>query len=269
MPVNACNSHLHIIDPSFPNDGKAASQCGTVSEYSTLAKQLHLSRAVFVQAKPFGKDNSCLLDAIQKFGAENSRGIAVVDNNVSDNELERLHRGGVRGLRFSVWNPKNAVVSFDDCYPLSERTKHFGWNMQLHMSASQLVENADIIRKINCKIVIDHMGRLDPALGTKDIAYSFIRELIDKGHTWVKLSGPYLNTLSERDWSGATKTAQEIAAYAPERVVWGSDWPHVTEKVKPDEFVLTEMIANWIPSENARKLALSDNPAELYRFSTK
>ena len=85
MPVNACNSHLHIIDPSFPNDGKAASQYGTVSEYSTLAKQLHLSRAVFVQAKPFGKDNSCLLDAIQKFGAENSRGIAVVDNNVSDN----------------------------------------------------------------------------------------------------------------------------------------------------------------------------------------
>ena len=207
--------------------------------------------------------------AIQKFGAENSRGIAVVDNNVSDNELERLHRGGVRGLRFSVWNPKNAVVSFDDCYPLSERTKHFGWNMQLHMSASQLVENADIIRKINCKIVIDHMGRLDPALGTKDIAYSFIRELIDKGHTWVKLSGPYLNTLSERDWSDATKTAQEIAAYAPERVVWGSDWPHVTEKVKPDEFVLTEMIADWIPSENARKLALSDNPAELYGFSTK
>jgi len=266
MPANACNSHLHIIDPAFPNDGKAEAQRGTVEEYKKVAAELHLPRAVFVQAKPFGTDNECLLDALAKFGTENARGIAVVNNSVSDAELERLNAGGVKGLRFSVWNPKNAVVSFDDCLPLSQRCADMGWNMQLHMGAKQYLEHADVIRKLKGKIVIDHMGRLDPALGTKDPAYAFVCEMIERGNTWVKLSGPYLNTVTGRPWADATATAVELAKFAPERVVWGSDWPHVTEKVKPDEAELTEMIASWFPTEQARKLALADNPAELYEF---
>ena len=266
MPPNACNAHLHIIDPAFPNDGKAAAQTGTVETYRALADRLRLPRAVFVQAKPFALNNACLLDAIARFGPESARGIAVVDNTVTDAELERLHEGGIRGLRFSVWNPDNAVVSFDDCAPLSERVKHMGWNMQLHMGASQLVKWADIIRRLDCKVVIDHMGRMDPALGIKDPAYPFIQEMIDKGSTWVKLSGPYLNTRTSEPWEDATRTAIAIAEYAPERVVWGTDFPHVTEKVKPDEKELTEMIPLWFPTEKARRLALADNPQELYGF---
>ena len=266
MPANACNAHLHIIDPAFPNDGKAAAQIGTVSAYRELAEQLHLPRAVFVQAKPFALDNACLLDAIDKFGKENARGIAVVNNTVTDAELEYLSANGVVGLRFSVWNPNNAVVSFDDCYPLSERCKQFGWNMQLHMGASQIAMHADTIRRLDCKIVIDHMGRLDPALGIKDPAYTFLLEMIDRGNTWIKLSGPYLNTLTGEPWKDATAVAKAIAAYAPERVVWGTDFPHVTEKVKPNEFDLTNMIPLWFPTEKARQLALVDNPAELYGF---
>lgn len=266
MPANACNAHLHIIDPTFPNDGKAAAQIGTVKTYRELADRLHLPRAVFVQAKPFALDNSCLLDAIEKFGRNNVRGIAVVDNTVTDAELERLNEGGVKGLRFSVWNPNNAVVSFKDCSPLSERCKHFGWNMQLHMGASQITLYADIIRKLDCKVVIDHMGRLDPALGIKDPAYGFLLEMIDRGNTWIKLSGPYLNTTTSKPWDDATTVARAIAAYAPERVVWGTDFPHVTEKVKPDELFLTNMIPEWFPTEKARQLALVDNPTELYGF---
>ncbi len=266
MPANACNAHLHIIDPSFPNDGKVAAQIGTVETYRVLAQQLDLPRAVFVQAKPFAVNNACLLDAIQKFGADNARGIAVVNSTVSDRELEQLHDGGVRGLRFSVWNPQNAVVSFEDCQPLSERVKHLGWNMQLHMSASQIAQHADVIRRLDCKVVIDHMGRLDPALGVKDPAYTFLCEMVDKGNTWIKLSGPYLNTRTGAPWTDATETAIAIAELAPERVVWGSDFPHVTEKVKPDEAVLTELIGTWLPTEKARQLALTDNPQELYGF---
>ena len=266
MPANACNAHLHIIDPAFPNDGKAEAQRGTVEEYKEVAAKLHLPRAVFVQAKPFGTDNECLLDAIVKFGTKNAVGIAVVNNTVSDAELERLNAGGVKGLRFSVWNPKNAVVSFDDCLPLSERCADMGWNMQLHMGAKQYLEHADVIRKLKGKVVIDHMGRLDPALGTKDPAYKFVCEMIERGNTWVKLSGTYLNTTTGRPWNDATATAIEIAKFAPERVVWGSDWPHVTEKVKPDEVELTELIATWFPTEQARKLALVSNPEELYGF---
>lgn len=264
--ANACNSHLHIIDPAFPNDGKAESQRGTVQEYQALAGELGLTRAVFVQAKPFGTDNACLLDALAKYGLENSRGIAVVWESVTDAELERLHQGGVRGLRFSVWNPNNAVVSFEECLPLAERTKEFGWNTQLHMGAAQLVQRASEIEKLPGKVVIDHMGRLDPKLGTEDPAFAQICRWIDKGNTWVKLCGPYLNTQTGYPWEDAAKTARAFAAYAPERVLWGTDYPHVTEKEKLDEWKLLETIDAWFDTEKQKELALVKNPEEVYGF---
>lgn len=266
MPADACNAHLHIIDPSFPNDGKAAAQVGTVETYQEVADALNIPRAIFVQAKPFGTDNSCLIDAIERFGKEKCRGIAVVSSDVSDRELGCLHEAGIRGLRFSVWNPNNAVVSFSDCEPLSERVKDMGWNIQLHMQATQLVRYTDVIRRLKCKIVIDHMGRLDPAYGIKDPAYAFLLKMIDHGNVWIKLSGPYLNSQENAPWEDASVTARAIAQYAPERVVWGSDFPHVTEKNKPDEAELVSMIPVWLPTERARRLALSSNPAELYDF---
>ena len=266
MPQGSCNAHLHIIDPRFPNDGKAAEQIGTIETYKAIAARLHLDRAVFVQAKTFGCDNTCLLDAIEKFGRKNSAGIAVVTNEASDAELKQLNDGGVKGLRFSVWNPANAVVSFEDCLPLSKRVYDFGWNMQLHMSAKQLMERAEIIRQIPGKVVIDHMGRMDPHLGINDPALPVLFSLIDKGNVWVKISGPYLNTVTGYPWDDTDKLAREIAKYAPERIVWGSDFPHVTEKVKPNETYLTNMIARWITDEKTRKLALVINPEELYGF---
>jgi len=126
MPAGACNAHLHIIDPAFPNDGKAAEQAGTVEEYRALARRFGIPRAVFVQAKPFGLDNACLLDAIRRFGPENARGVAVTDGSVDDRTLAAWHDAGIRGLRFSVWNPKNAVVRLFDAGPLSERIADMG-----------------------------------------------------------------------------------------------------------------------------------------------
>lgn len=266
MPPRACNAHLHIIDPAFPNDGKAEQQKGTVEEYRALSQKLALPRAIFVQAKPFALDNSCLLAAMEAFGRENSHGIAVVNNDITDKELERLHEGGVRGVRFSVWNPKNAVVSFSDCLPLSQRCRDFGWNMQLHMSAAQIEEQAAVLLKFPCRIVIDHMGRLDPHLGTKDPAYRFLLTLLDRGNVYIKLSGPYLNTAESYPWEDAAQTAAALAAYAPERMLWGSDFPHVTEKNKPAEKALLELIPQWLPSEKARFLALTENPETLYGF---
>ena len=242
MPAHACNAHLHIIDPAYPNDGKAEAQIGTVSMYRQLAEELQLERAVFVQAKPFGTDNTCLTDAIACFGAENARGIAVVQPDVTDAELEALHAKGVRGLRYSVWNPSNAVVSIDGCPGMAERVKAFGWNIQIHSSALQIAAWRDMIASLPTKVVIDHMGRMDPHKGRDDPAFRVVCELIDRGNTWVKLSGPYLNTAGGAPWDDATALARAFAEYAPERVVWGSDYPHVTEKVKPSEAILAEMI---------------------------
>ena len=266
LPAHACNSHLHIIDPAFPNDGKAQAQRGTVEEYKKLAKGAGLERAVFVQAKPFGVDNACLVDAIEKFGPDRARGIAVVTGDVIDKQLEYLHAHGVRGLRFSVWNPANAVVSMDMCKSLADRTKDMGWNIQLHMSSAQLLEYAKIIESLENKVVIDHMGRLKPELGTSDPAFSWICRRLDKGNTWVKLSGPYLNTKEGEPWEDAARVARAFSGYAPERMLWGSDFPHVTEKIKPDEGKLFKTIDQWFLTDRAKELALVENPAQVYGF---
>lgn len=266
LPAHACNSHLHIIDPAFPNDGKAEAQKGTVEEYKKLAKEMGLERAVFVQAKPFGTDNACLVDAIEKFGPDRARGIAVVNSQATDKELEYLHAHGVRGLRFSVWNPAKAVVSMDICKNLADRTKDMGWNIQLHMSSAQLLEHAEIIESLENKVVIDHMGRLKPELGISDPAFLWICKRLDKGKTWVKLSGPYLNTREGEPWEDAARVARAFSGYAPERMLWGSDFPHVTEKVKPEEGKLLETIDQWFLSGREKQLALVENPAQVYGF---
>ncbi len=266
MPSHACNTHLHIIDPSFPNDGCAAAQIGTVKHYRTVADIFKLERAVFVQAKPFGIDNSCLLDAIEKFGREYARGIAVVDTSISESELSDLHKAGIRGLRYSVWNPNNAVVKFQDASVLAERIGALDWNIQIHCSGAQLTQWENEIRSLPTKVVIDHMGRLDPGLGTNDPAFKTLLRLIDQGNVWVKLSGPYLNTSGHAPWEDATLLARGLAEYAPERVLWGSDFPHVTESIKPDPVALTNLISEWLPSEKARQLALVDNPTQIYGF---
>lgn len=265
-PKGTCNAHLHIIDPMFSNDGKATKQCGTIKEYKTIASHLHFDRAVFVQAKTFGKDNSCLINAIQEFGKDKSVGIAVVDKQITKAELLKLDTAGIRGLRFSVWNPSNAVVSFDDCIPLSKRIESLGWNIQLHMSSAQLLVYKKIIQEIPCPVVIDHMGRLNPEKGVDDPAFRYLCELLDTGNVWIKLSGPYLNTCTKYPWPDAAKVARALVNYAPERLVWGTDYPHVTEKIKPRELELINQIPQWIDTEEKRKKILVENPVDLYNF---
>ncbi len=266
LPDKSCNAHLHILDAAYLPKGKKPTRLGEITEYKKIAERLHLQRAVFVQPKVYGTNNDCLLHAIQVFGKERSVGIAVVNGNVSEQELVHLDQSGVRGLRFSVWNPQNAVVSFEDCLPLSYRIKELEWNIQLHMGATQLLENANTIEKLPCKVVIDHMGRLDTALGIKDPAFAQICKWLDKGNFWVKLSGPYLNTKTGYPWEDASNVARAFVRYAPERLVWGSDYPHLTEKEDIPEEVFVRQISEWIGEKSAQQKILVDNPQVLYGF---
>jgi predicted TIM-barrel fold metal-dependent hydrolase len=180
-----------------------------------------------------------------------------------------MDQGGIRGLRFSLWNASNNVTTIDMVLPLAERINSLGWHVQLHMSGDQLLANTQLLDSIPCPIVIDHMGRMPVAAGADHPSFKIITGLIDRGRTWVKLSGAYLNTESgPPDYADATAIAKAFAVYAPERMVWGSDWPHVTEKPehKPDDAQLFDLLAEWIPDESARKRVLVDNPATLYGF---
>lgn len=267
-PPNACDAHLHIIDPAFPTRSGRVRQGMAVTDYRMLQARIGVSRAVVVQAKENGTDHACLLDALRRLGLDNARGIGVVDPSVTDTDLRRLHEGGIRGVRFSVWNPDDAVVSMDMLEAVAKRVADFGWHIQLHASADQIAQHAVLLKGLPCPLVVDHMARLPPGIGPDHPAFRVVADLIEGGRTWVKLSGAYLNTaVGAPAYPDATRMAQAWVNVAPERLVWGSDWPHITESHKPDDALLFDLLTTWAGDEGRRELILVDNPAALYGFS--
>jgi predicted TIM-barrel fold metal-dependent hydrolase len=265
-PANAADCHIHIYDARFKS-AVAALPDATVQDYRLFQKRIGTSRVVIVTPRNYVVDNAVTLEAIRQFEGS-ARGVAVIRPDVTDAELKRMDAGGIRGIRFTVGDPKVAVVSIDMIEPLAKRIADLGWHVQLNMTREQIVENADLLSRLPTQIVFDHLGQLKPPAGIEHPAYGVIRKLIDKGRTWVKLSGAYSNTLiGPPTYADATKVAQEYVKAAPEHLVWGSDWPHPGEaQHKPDDAVLFDLLAVWAPVEATRHRMLVTNPEVLYRF---
>lgn len=270
VPPDAADCHLHIYDPRFPlvHPERLAVAGASTVEYRRLQERLGTSRAVVVQPAAYGTDNRVTLDAIARLGAQRTRGIAVVHPEVTDAELDALHEGGIRGVRFSMHDPRTAVTTPAMIAPLAPRLAARGWHLQLHVRAVQLAGMAALLASLPCDVVFDHMARLPLPEGIRHPAHALVMKRLDAGRGWVKLSGPYLEgregTLG---YTGITAVARAFVAGAPERLVWGSDWPHPTEREpKPDDAVLLDRLAEWAPDEATRKRILVDNPAILYGF---
>ena len=265
-PANAADCHIHIYDTRFAPPVAEPSNA-TVHDYRMLQERIGVTRVVIVTPRNYVTDNSVTLDAIARLGRAHARGVAVVRPAITDRELRLLDDGGVRGIRFTVGNPRTAVVSIDMIEPLAHRIAPLGWHVQLNMDAGQIADNADMLRRLPTPIVFDHLGKLPPAAGVRHPAYRVICTLIDRGQAWVKLSGAYMNTsIGPPSYADATAVAQAYVAYAPERLVWGSDWPHPTARQKPDDAWLFDLLAQWTPDEAARNRILVDNPRALYGF---
>lgn len=266
VPENAVDSHIHVLDARFPATFPAI-KGATAEDYRLFQKRIGTSRVVIVTPRNYVVDNSVTLDAIRQHGSA-ARGVAVVRPTVTDAELKRLNDGGIRGIRFTVGNPKVAVVSIDMIEPLARRVADLGWHVQLNMTRDQIMENADLLRRLPTQIVFDHLASLKAPEGISHPAYGIVRELIDKRRAWVKLSGAYSNSLvGPPTYSDATQVAQALVKAAPERLVWGSDWPHTSEaEHKPDDALLFDLLATWAPDETTRNRILVSNPAGLYGF---
>jgi D-galactarolactone isomerase len=268
-PPGACDCHMHIYDaerfpPSRPGSRMQAN--AGVADYRRLQQRIGTTRTVVVQPAAYGTDNAVTLDAIARLGK--ARGVAVVFPDVGDGELRALEAGGVRGIRFTVFDPATAVTRIDMIEPLARRMADIGWHVQIHMRGDQIVANADLLRRLPSTIVIDHMGRVPLPAGTSHAAFKVVRELIDKGNAWVKLSGAYQDTkIGPPTYADATALARAYVAAAPERTVWGSDWPHPTETDKPDDALLLDLLSEWAPDAATRRRILVDNPHVLYGFS--
>ena len=271
-PAHTCDCHMHIYDaerfpPSRP--GSRMQTSAAVPEYRLLQQRIGTTRTVVVTPAVYVTDNRVTLDAISHLG-DNARGVAVVHPTVTDAELKALAAGGIRGIRFTQFDPATAVTTLDMIAPLSKRVNDLGWHVQIHMRADQIVAAADLWPRLPSAIVFDHLGRLPHPAGIDHPGFAIIRALIDKGRTWVKLSGAYLDTkVGAPSYADATKVALALVNAAPERLVWGSDWPHPTEASahKPNDAVLFDLLSQWAPDERTRHRILVDNPEALYGFT--
>jgi D-galactarolactone isomerase len=272
-PANACDCHMHIYDgarfpPARPGPQSRMQNDAAVAPYRLLQKRIGTTRTVIVTPAAYATDNRVTLDGIAQLGAANTRGVAVVHPTVTDAELKSLADGGIRGIRFTVFDPRSAAVSIDMIEPLAKRVTDLGWHIQIHMRADQIVENAALLESLPTQVVFDHLGRLPQPRPLEHAAFGIIRRMLDKGRTWVKLSGAYMDTNSGAPaYADKTAVAQAYIEAAPERVVWGSDWPHPTEKDKPNDATLFDLLTEWAPDPAKRQRILVSNPEALYGFS--
>jgi D-galactarolactone isomerase len=268
-PAHACDCHMHIYDARFPalRPQSRMQADAAVADYRLLRQRIGTSRVVIVTPAVYATDNRVTLDAIAQLG--DARGVAVVHPDVNDAELKALDHGGVRGIRFTQFDPATAVTTIDMIEPLARRVHDLGWHVQIHLRGDQIAAAADLWPRLPSPIVFDHMGRLPQPAGIDQPAFGIIRRLIDQGRAWVKVSGAYLDTkIGRPSYADATTVAQAFVRAAPERVVWGSDWPHPTETDKPDDAVLLDLLAAWAPEEATRRRILVSNPETLYGFAT-
>jgi predicted TIM-barrel fold metal-dependent hydrolase len=225
-PANACDCHHHIYDAKYPVDPKATLRPGEalVEDYRAFQKRIGTSRHVVVTPSTYGVDNRVTLDAVAAFGPQ-ARAVVVVNDTVSDAELKRMHDQGARGIRFNL--AQAGATTPEMIEPLSKRVNELGWHIQINAAPEKIQEIMPILQRVPSPIVFDHLAHIPEPEGVNHPLFGQVRALIDKGRTWVKLSGAYADTkIGPPTYADSTAVAQAYAKAAPERCVWGSDWPH-------------------------------------------
>ena len=270
-PPNATDCHHHIYSSRYKVDPNSALRPGdaSVADYRLLQKRIGTSRNVIVQPSTYGVFNDGLIEALGECGPS-ARGVAVINTSVTNDELKRLDAARVRGVRFNLATAGGATT-MEMLEPVAKRIAPMGWHVQFNMSAEATLAAKDVLNRLPCQIVFDHLAHMPQPAGSSHPAFAVVVDLLQKGKAWVKLSGAYADTkVGPPTYADSTAVAQAYVKAAPERLVWGSDWPHPSEQSKPvlpDDAVLFDLLAQWAPDEAVRNRILVDNPAKLYGFS--
>lgn len=267
LPAEATDCHMHVYDSRYPAAAGATllPPDAPLPAYLERRAALGLSRTVVVQPSTYGMDNRCTLAARAALG-EQGRAVIAVAPDSDAASLEHMNAHGVRGLRFglapgSAWGPQ-AVAD------LGRTAASLGWHVQLTVSARRLASMEPLLAALRCPLVVDHMGNIAPDEGVSHAGFATLRRLIDAGRTWVKLSGAYLQATSPASFDAAQALAAAFVAHAPQRLLWGSNWPHPTHTDHPpdDRTLLNSMLAA-AGSETVVRCILVDNPAQVYGFA--
>jgi len=268
-PPGACDCHMHVFDSRFTLAAKARREekDAPASAYREVQRRLGLERVVVVQPTAYGRDNRCTLEAIAQLGA-GARGIAVVDTGVSDEELERLTRAGMRGVRFRMLDQPE--LPWEMLGEMAARVAAFGWHIQFQMDGRYFEEREELLRRLPGTVVIEHIGKFLEPVPEDHPGFRSLLRLVDTGRFWVKLSGAYMTSKSGPPlFADVGVLAKVLVPRAPERLVWASNWPHPLpgRAAVPDDAVLLDLLLDWAPAERVRNRILADNPAELYGFT--
>ncbi|HEX7968746.1 MAG TPA: amidohydrolase family protein [Stellaceae bacterium] len=267
-PPYAADCHIHIYNSRFPVAPNAMllPPDAHVADYRLVQQRLGTTRVVVVQPSTYGTDNRCMLDALAALGEE-ARGIAVVNIGVAGDVLKRMDVAGVRGIRFNL--VQFGATTLDMIEPLSRRIDDLGWHVELRIKGEQIAAAEDLLLRVPTPIVFDHVALVPPDAGTSHPAYRVVRRLIDRGRAWVKLSGTYQESkLGPPGYGDVGAVAAAFIKAAPERVVWGTGWPHPTARMnRPDEATLLDTLFDWAPNEAALEQIVVTNPEALYGFA--
>jgi predicted TIM-barrel fold metal-dependent hydrolase len=266
-PPGACDAHCHIFGPAakFPYAGERryTPPDSPREKLRALHDHLGISRAVLVQASCHGADNRAMLDAIA-WSKGAWRGVAMVGEDVTERELEALHHGGARGVRFNFVRHLGGAPDAQAFERVLAMIAPLGWHVVLHFDAEDIESHADLFRRMRVPFVIDHMGRIDAGHGLDQRPFAMLLELMKNPRAWVKVSGPERVSSAGKPFHDARPFAEALVRAAPDRVLWGTDFPHPNVKVMPNDGELVDLFAQIVPDEGLRKRILVDNPARLY-----
>ena len=267
VPPGACDTHAHVIGDGtnypFVPQRSYTPPPAPLENYLAMLDGNGMSRGVLVQVSVHGTDNRLMLESLAR-EPDRLRGVAVVSESVSDHELHAMHAAGVRGLRFNVLF--GGGVGFDALETLAARIAPLGWHVQFLMDVRHLPDIMPRLIKLPVPCVFDHMGHMPVAEGQDHPGFKALLEGVRHHGWWAKLSGAYRISEGRDDYADVTPWAQALLAAAPDRMVWGSDWPHVAIEHMPNTGHLRNLLARWVPDEAMRHRVLVTNPEVLYDF---
>jgi D-galactarolactone isomerase len=264
-PPNACDTHIHIYDRRFPTAKTAlmTPPDASVADYRQVQAQLGVSRVIVVQPTTYGTDNRCTVEAIAALGP-NARGIAVVDTSVTDAELARLTKAGIRGLRCQML--PGGALPWEMVEELAARIQPHGWHTQVQMDGRLFTERAALIKRLPGTVVIDHTGKFLDPVPVDHPGFKALLGFLDTGRFYVKLSAPYeVSKLGPPFYNDVGTLAKALVTAAPDRMLWASNWPHPGH-AQTDNAVMLDLLIDWVDSDTTRTKILVDNPARLYGF---
>jgi 2-pyrone-4,6-dicarboxylate lactonase len=269
-PPKSCDAHCHIFGPGhlFPYHPSSTYEPPDAGKdrLQALHRVLGIERAVLVQASCHGPDNRAMLDAIATSGGA-YRGVCIATSTFTDRDFEELHAGGVRGVRFNFVTHLGGAPDLDAMQQILARVKTLGWHLIIHVNAEDLVAFESFFSTIDMPIVVDHMGRVPCDQGTGQQAFQILRSFMRRENWWCKICGAERISRAGPPFHDAIPFARELIALAPDRILWGTDFPHPNiTRWMPNDGDLLDLVALMIEDEALQKKILVENPARLYGF---